>query len=359
MTRVRLSDIARAAGVSPGTVSHVFNHPERVRPALRERVREAAERLGYRGPDPAARALRAGRVGSVGVVSSNDLGYFFEDPFARRFMEGVAGECDARGAGLSLISTRGGARAAWTIDSALVDGFIVLCAHSGDRLAERAQNRGLPLVLVDRPGDGRGHGVVVDDEGGAAGAAWHLLGLGHRRLGVLAFSDPDGPSGAGGPDTAPARFCGAGPARLAGYRRAVGEAAAAAHAGAPAPSLTVEPAGEGPASVGRALRRLLAGPEPVTAVLAMSDLIALHALTAAERLGVPVPGRLSVVGFDDLPEAAAARPALTPVRQPVRDKGRAAARALFEGGGPATLALPVELVVRASSAPVPGPGGSG
>jgi DNA-binding LacI/PurR family transcriptional regulator len=129
MGKTTLGDVAEAAGVSKGAASHVFNHPERVRQEVRDRVLKTAKELGYQGPNPAARVLRAGQVGSIGVITSNPLSYFFTDPFARVFMQGVSDECDAHGIGLSLISTVEKEQSNWSVTSALVDSFIVLCTE--------------------------------------------------------------------------------------------------------------------------------------------------------------------------------------------------------------------------------------
>lgn len=332
MSRVRLADVAREAGVSYGTASNTFNRPDRVRPAVRARVEAAAARLGYCGPDPAARVLRAGKVGSVGVVTSNDLAYFFDDPFAQQFMAAVADTCAAHGAGVSLISTREAERAAWTIDSALVDGFLLLCAEDSDPLVARARRRGLPYVTVDHP-----DGVAVDDEGGAYEVARHLLSLGHRRIGVLAYG--------GG-----LRYCGACSVRLAGYARAVAEA------GLPPETLWVADTGDDKGAIGRALDDFLAASAPVTAVLAMSDRIALRAMALARQRGMAVPDDLSVAGFDDVAAAAQSDPPLTSVHQPIGEKARLAAARLFAASDAAPapgVVLPVRLIVRGSTAPPP------
>ena len=97
---VKLADVARAAGVSQGTASNAFSRPEIVRPEVRQRVEECAEKLGYGGPDPKGRLLRAGKVNAIGVVVMDNLTYFFSDPFNREFMSGVAEVCDERGAGI-------------------------------------------------------------------------------------------------------------------------------------------------------------------------------------------------------------------------------------------------------------------
>src|SRR5689334_11771929 len=100
----KLSDVARAAGVSQGTVSNVFNRPQLVREEVRERVRAVARKLGYRGPDPKGRLLRAGKVNAIGIATMEPLTYFFADPYAREVMEGIAEAASAHGSGISLVS---------------------------------------------------------------------------------------------------------------------------------------------------------------------------------------------------------------------------------------------------------------
>src|SRR5689334_10651565 len=121
--RPTMRQVAEAAGVSPMTVSYVFSRPDRVAPETSEKVRAAARRLGYPGPHPAARSLRRGRVGSLGVVLGERLTYAFEDLQAARFLAGVADVCAAEGVGLSLVPITGGASDAERVPRAVVDGF--------------------------------------------------------------------------------------------------------------------------------------------------------------------------------------------------------------------------------------------
>ena len=186
---VRLVDVAEAAGVSRGTASNVFNHPELVRPEVRERVTKAAQRLGYGGPDPKGRLLRAGKVNAIGLVLSGTLAAGFRDPFDQLFMSGIGEVCDAYGAGLALLSAYGEfkEKTAWNIRSALVDGFIVHCLEAQTSLLDIARQRGLPFVAVDvepEPGD---MGIRIDDRGAARAQARHLLSLGHRAIGILSL----------------------------------------------------------------------------------------------------------------------------------------------------------------------------
>ena len=182
---IKLRDVAKAAGVSHGTASNVWNRPDLVREGLRERVLEAARVLGYTGPSPMGRLLRAGKVNAIGIAAAEPLDYFFSDPWARRLLTEVAQVCDARGAGLALVSVEGGQQLGWGIESALVDGFLLRCAGR-ELLVEIAQKRGLPFVALSRDTDEEDVPAIdIDDYGGAYAAAKHITELGHRRVAVL------------------------------------------------------------------------------------------------------------------------------------------------------------------------------
>ncbi|RVD51500.1 LacI family DNA-binding transcriptional regulator, partial [Mesorhizobium sp. M7A.F.Ca.ET.027.03.2.1] len=190
---VRLADIAKAAGVSHGTASNVFARPDIVREEVRERVKAAAEAMGYGGPDPKGRLLRAGKVNAIGVATAEPLSYFFDDPFARVMMASISQACDATGAGISLVSAANNKQLAWNIQSALVDGFIVFCVDGGSRLVELARERKLPFVALDLDSDDDDAvaAIGVDNIAGAGLAARHLTELGHRRFAVLTLPCAD------------------------------------------------------------------------------------------------------------------------------------------------------------------------
>src|SRR5512142_1906842 len=341
----KLADVARAAGVSAGTASNVFNRPEIVSPEVRQRVESAARRLGYTGPDPKGRLLRAGKVNAIGVVTADHTAWTFDDPFMRLVMGGIAEECDARGVGMALVSTKEGPATAWGIPTALVDGFIVHCQHVDESLLALARERKLPFVAVDLDAGQGTSSVVIEDRRGANLAARHLLELGHRRIGVLSLK--------AGKVAADGLVCcdhlmGASfkflRDRVTGYAEAMAE-----HGVAFESQPLAECKGDRASAVRAAAALLEAHPE-VTAVLAMSDVLALGVIEAARARGLRVPEDLSVVGYDDIEEAAHASPPLTTVAQPAVETGRVAARLVFEPDPPRTEVLPVKLVVRETTA---------
>ena len=337
-----LKDVAEGAGVSIGTASNAFNHPELLSDELRTRVLDHARRLGYGGPDPAGRRLRTGRAGAVGLIFTGRLPYAFDDEAAVIFLRGVAGALEETGHGLLLIPTsptrKQGAR---VVREAAVDGFLVYSTPTGDPRLEAAFERGLPTVVVDEPLEVPVPFIGVEDRAGARAAARHLVELGHERVGIVSF-----PEHALDDDSL---LFDATAERLAGYRQGLGEAWD--------PEL-VFVARRNRSELGRqGLRHLLEADPPPTAVLAMSDALASGVIREAVERGIQVPGELSVVGFDDVPLARLTEPPLTTVSQPTEHKGELAARSLLEAGqaGGSTdrgrTVLPAELVVRGTTGP--------
>jgi DNA-binding LacI/PurR family transcriptional regulator len=342
--RVRLRDVAERAGVSVGSASQAFGRPELVSEQVRERVLAAAKELGYAGPDPAARHLRTGRTGVLGLIFAERLGYQFTDPAAPAFLRGVARGMQKAPLGLLLLpDSRYRDEAARTVREAAVDGFIVYSAPRNDPRVEAALARGLPAVTVDQPRDTPTPFVGIDDRAAAHAAAVHLRELGHGRVGVLSFIRALDREGTLVLDMTIER--------LAGYKQGLGAAWDDDLVRICRPN-AVEPAH-------RAALELLRLPEPPTAIMAMSDVLAIGALQAADELGVSVPAGLSLVGFDDSPAAALATPPLTTVAQPHEEKGRLATERLLDAiehrtepeSRPARVILPTELVVRGSTAP--------
>jgi len=346
---VRLEDVAKAAGVSRGTASNVFSRPEIVREEMREKVLAAAQKLGYAGPDPRGRLLRAGKVNAIGVATAEPLSYFFDDPFARTVMSGISQACDATGAGISLVSAANQEQLAWNIQSAVVDGFIVFCVEGGSRLVELTRERKLPFVtLAFAEHDDTVATIGVDDVAGAGLAARHLAELGHRRFAVLALPMIETGYGPTTLERAQHAIYSGTRDRIRGYFEVL------ATYGIDVKAVPIYETENDEASTRAGMEHLFASAKPPTAILAMSDRMALTALDWLRERGIDVPGEVSVIGFDGVPESAVSVPPLTTIAQPIVEIGRRAVQAIlgFDGTIRREI-LDVELVIRSSTAAAP------
>ncbi|MCZ2805742.1 LacI family DNA-binding transcriptional regulator [Modestobacter sp. VKM Ac-2983] len=305
-----MPDVARAAGVSAMTVSYVYNKPDRVAPDTQRRVLEAADELGYAGPNAAARNLRRGRTGNIGVVLGERLSYAFADPQATVFLAGVAEVCAEHGLGLTLIPVTGDESDVGRVQQVAVDAFIVWTTTDDDPVLAAVRTSGLPAVVHGGPAVEGLHLVAIDDR--AAAAAVAAIGLRHATApAVISFplNRDRRPQLLLGPDPQTATY----PvtrARLAGYRDAVRSAGLD---WASTPVLVL--ARNDRAEATRALDQL---PATTDTVLAMSDELALGALDAP----LLDTTRFAVTGWDYSPTA----PGLTTVVQSLRDQGSQCAR---------------------------------
>jgi DNA-binding LacI/PurR family transcriptional regulator len=347
---IKLSDVAKAAGVSQGTASNVFNRPDIVRLEVRERVEAAARALGYAGPDPKGRLLRAGKVNAIGVVTAVPLTYFFQDPFARVLMTGIAEEVDVHGAGISLVSAANDEKLAWNIQSAIVDGFILLCIEGGTRLVDLTRERKLPFVALElNTQDDTISQIGIDDFEGARLAARHVASLGHRDCAILSLELVDDRVGRVTLDQVDAAIYSGTRERIHGYH------AAFAEFGIDPQTVPIFETENDRVSVEAALAELFAADHPPTALIAMSDRVALFAIDWLQGRGLAVPADISIVGFDGVPEGAFSSPPLTTITQPIRAMGRRAVQMILNGGEPRREMLEVELTVRQSTAPLRAP----
>jgi DNA-binding LacI/PurR family transcriptional regulator len=327
--RAVISDVARLAGVSHQTVSRVINDSEHVRAETREQVVAAMRKLDYR-PNPLARALVTGRSKTIGVVSFDTTLY---GPASTLFgIERAAHEEGYLTSNVSLESLDRASvlTAVERLRGQAVDGILVIAPQVTAAHAVAHLPNGVPVVAVEAGPDDGVPVVAVDQFAGAVAATRHLLELGHRTVRHIA-----GPG-----DWYESRQ------RIAGWLHAI-EAARAE----PRTPLV----GDWSPRAGYELgRRLLEEPN-VTAVFVANDQMALGLLRVLNESGRRVPGDVSVVGFDDIPEAAFFTPPLTTVRQDFMEMGRRSVHLLLReiGGGTRSTTretVPSELVVRASTA---------
>jgi DNA-binding LacI/PurR family transcriptional regulator len=344
VTNVTLREVAAAAGVSVGTASNAFSRPDLVSAQARERVHAAAKKLGYGGPNPAARRLRTGDAGALGLIFTEDLEFAFGDDAALQFLEGLADALRDRGTGLLIVplSTKQ-EEATRLVREALVGAFVVYSAPNGDPRVAAAVQRRLPVVIVDQPRDvPRVPFVGIDDRAGARSAAEHVRGLGHRRIAIVSFAT-----------TAPGIDDLIFPVteeRRTGYLEGLGDIE---------PEVVVcrPNSHEAAEEAGRAVLDRDCAQRP-TALLCMSDAIAHGCRRVAAALDIDVPGELSIVGFDNSPVALLSAPPLTTVAQPMAEKGRIATElALAAAGGrkrlPRRTIMPTELLIRGTTGPPP------
>jgi LacI family transcriptional regulator len=330
--RVTIAQVAEEAAVSAMTVSNVLNGRPGASEETRRRVLDAAGRLGYQ-PNLSARNLKAGRTGLIGVMTLDLTGQY-----GLEIVRGIADELASDEREMLISATYQDAvrelERTQFLARGLVDGVLMVAPALEDDTLEALRRKNLPCVVIDpRRTDVSMPRVTVDNYGGTRQAAEHLLELGHTRIAYI--------KGIADLESSELRYKGFHDAlRLAGVdldERLVAESDFTYTQGF------------------RIASALIAEHRP-TALMAGGDLIALGAVDAARACGLRVPDDLSVVGFDDLPQAAQTFPALTTVRQPLHDMGKLGTRMLLSliDGRPLlmeNMQMPTELVVRGTTAP--------
>ncbi|MEN3307545.1 MAG: hypothetical protein V7603_3747 [Micromonosporaceae bacterium] len=325
-----MTDVARLAGVSHQTVSRVLNDHPSVRPDTRARVRSAIDRLGYR-PNSAARILVTGRSQILGVISFDTTLY---GPASTIYgIEQAAREAGyfVSIASLPALDVESVRDAVDRLIAQSVAGIMVVAPLVSAAEAVTVLPAHLPVVLVQGGPDAGAPEVIVDHESGARQAVEHLLKLGHRT--VWHVSGPEGWIES--------------MARLAGWQAALDEASARVPGVLP---------GDWSARSGYLAGRRLAKLRSVSAVFVANDQMSLGVLRALHEAGRRVPEEVSLVGFDDIPEAAYLTPPLTTIRQDFAEVGRRSLNlmlAQLASGNrmDSKVIVPAQIVVRQSTAP--------
>ncbi len=343
MTRPTARAVAEATGVSRTSVSFAFNDPSKISAETRRKILEEADRIGY-APHPIARMLTNGVTNTLGLLLPQPIPEILENPYYNLFLRGVGQVCHREGLTLLLTPPLRGSMLT-AIPYAAVDGFVVTGLDVDRGEVAALQRRRVPFVLVDSDAPEGVPSVDVNDHGGMVSVLEHVLQLGHRRVAILSFE-----SGRDRPD---AGYRGALARRIAGIIDALAEYNLALDS----PGITLLEVPCTRAAGYHAAQQLLTQPDRPTAIVALSDILALGALDAARDANVNVPTQLSITGFDDQPEASYARPQLTTVRQSIEAKGRVAADFLVAAINgdvqhPHQL-LHTALIVRESTAVVP------
>jgi LacI family transcriptional regulator len=329
--RVTINTIALEAGVSVPTVSRVLNGRSDVSPRTRERVEQLLQQHGYR-----RRVSRQSDRASLIDLVFNDL----DSPWAVELIRGVEDVTHAAGVGtvVSAVHRRSIATKQWlqNLRARASDGVIFVTSELTPPVYSELHRLGIPVVVVDPAGGATMDVPTIGATNWAGGltATEHLVSLGHRRIGFIA-----------GPKRL---LCSR--ARLDGYRAALEAVGVSVDDNLIRQGDFLHESGFTGAGA------LLDLPEPPTAIFASSDTMALGAYEAARLRGVRIPGDLSIVGFDDLPESRWSSPPLTTIRQPLSDMGMLAARTVLRLARGERIETPrvelaTDLVVRDSTAP--------
>ncbi|MBI1881822.1 MAG: LacI family DNA-binding transcriptional regulator [Chloroflexi bacterium] len=334
--RVSRDDVAKRANVSSAVVSYVINNgPKPVSLEKQLRVKKAIEELGYY-PNELARSLRFQQSSTIGLLLPNLTNIVYAE-----IASGVESICSEHGYVVLVgYSNRDPVKEKKYINmvrAKQVDGVIMLPDQNPLVLVQPLQAE-RPIVIIEHDVPGLNCITMEHLEGGKL-ATQHLVGLGHRRIGLIRRSP--------------------GHINILSVERFKGYCHVLEQAGIPFdPALVIE-SGASQEEGYQAMQQLLALPDPPTAVFTHNDVLALGAMHAIWSAGLSIPGDISIIGFDDTAGSAYLYPPLTTIRFSKAEMGREAARILLqliqqlESVSPRTIKLPVELVVRASTAPPP------
>lgn len=329
MTTIR--EVAKKAGVSSATVSHVVNNTRFVSEDVRERVKSAMRELNYR-PNALARSLRRGETHTLGLILPDSANPFFAE--VGHVIESAA---FLLGYSVILCNTENDENKerlyTEVLENKQLDGIIFVGAGENRESISKIIHNGLPLVVVDRDmGNLELDTVTTENYQGGLLATQHLLSLGHQVIGCIT-----GPS-----NITPSAD------RVTGYRAALQQA------GIPIEGSLIA-RGDFHASSGysAALQLLAHNPRP-TAIFVCNDMMAIGALRAAVQLSLSVPENVAIVGFDDIELASYTTPPLTTIAQPKQEIGQLAVKLIFERMGnpllpPRHIILSTQLVIRESS----------
>jgi len=330
--RISIKDIARLAHVSHSTVSRALRASPLVNAETAEKIRQIAVQCGFR-PSAVARSLATRCTHTIGVVVTS-----IADPFVAEVVTGIEEEAGAHSYSVFLANCNADpareVKVVQSFEEQRVDGIVVTASRVGALYASVLERMRIPIVLLNNQHPSHfAHSIMIENFAASCTAVRHLIELGHERIAYVGD-----------------RFgYGSDSERFSGYRSALDGADIPFR-----PDLVVH--GDGKAEgAGAALEKLLAAPEPPTAIFCYNDMTAIGVLKAIRACELRVPEDISLVGFDDLPLTLYVEPPLTTVRQPKREMGRMAMQVLAKlmAGSEAEQEIKVagELILRQSTAP--------
>lgn len=329
--KVTIVEVAEKAGVSLGTVSRVMNNDLHVAPETRERVSAVMREMGYVA-NRQARGLKGSRTNVIGVLAP-DLG----TGYIGEILHGIDAELAIHRFDLMLFTTHRTAikEANYVANmvQGMVDGLLLILPRNPADYIGTLTSRNFPFVLIDHQGTGKPCPAVgATNWQGGYNATEYLIKLGHKRIGFITGS----------------MDLGAAIDRLDGYKSAL-----RVHHIPEDPRLIYEGTFSQPDGYAGGSALLDLG-DPPTAIFASNDVMAMGAMDAIRSRGLRVPEAVSIIGFDDIPQAAMVRPALTTVRQPLEEMGRLATQMLIDQlKNPekeiGRIELPTQLILRDST----------
>jgi DNA-binding LacI/PurR family transcriptional regulator len=327
-------EVAERAGVSVAVVSYVVNDgPRPVAPETRIKVERAIEELGYY-PNELARSLSRKQTAIIGLIIPSLV-----NPVYAEIADSLARYCAAEGYRVILGSSgrdhQSEVEFAKSLRAKQVDGVVMIPSESPEEILEPLQLARIPAVVLEHELPNT-HCIAIDDLQGGQLATQHLLSLGHRRIGMIKRKQSSALSHL----------------RYIGFRNTLQAA------GIPLDPVLVVESRAGQASGYASMQKLLALPQPPTAVFAHNDVLAMGAISAIYRAGLTVPHDISIVGYDDTIQATYFNPPLTTIKIPIAEMGRVAGTTILDLVknnnllSPQTTTLPVQLIVRASTTPL-------
>ncbi|WP_180958340.1 LacI family DNA-binding transcriptional regulator [Vibrio sp. vnigr-6D03] len=339
--KLTLKDVSLALGVSTATISNAFNRPNQLSEKLRAHILSECEKMGFYGPNAAARSLKIGKSGIIGVSLAERLQYNFSDPIATQFLTGVSEVFDEENINILLLPSRVGFAESRSFD-AYADGFIVYGPPKDDEMLARLIRQHKPMVSVDVDIDGVCH-INTDDEGAASLISNHTLGQPFKQVCILGLRLTASPKAEPIHTADLLDFnMSVSNRRLQGMQNVIkaktGHFLQDKHIWN-VPDNAFDDAYQ-------AAKQALKTSKP-DVILCMSDVIALGTIQACQDAGLSVPNDVRVSGFDDIPQAETA--GLTTIHQAQREKGRLAAYMILGKEPLKSCVIDSELKVRTSA----------
>lgn len=345
LTAVTMKTLANKVGVSVTTVSNAYSKPDRLSTELRDQILATAKELGYCGPSAAGRALRSGKSDVCGFVFHGGISHAFSDPYSIILLAGLSEALEEYGASVLLLrAPSDDEEDARLLQRAAIDALVVGSPLKDDSGVEQLRQRGVRIVSTVPSPDG--DWVAINDAKAGRAVGKHLARLGHRQVVIIASGDTDADvevfdatSERVDASLRPGTYENE---RIRGIQDKMPEA-----------RIQVALAGHCTRQAGRtAAAHVLDTQDRPTAIVALSDVVALGVWDAAAERGL-TPGRdLSICGFDDIPDTGFL--GITTVHQPIAEKGRLIGRlAMDPDYHMRQITLPTELIVRASTGPAP------